>query len=413
MVYDRDDRRTALGGTWARMSVPSPTTSTAVYNVANRLTQWNGVNLTYDANGNLTGDGLNNYIWNERNQLSTVKDANTGATLASFVYGPFGRRLQNSAGDQVLYDGQNEVQELSGATPVVNRLTGNLDEFFTRTDSSGTTFPLTDALGNTLALTDSSGATQTQYTYEPFGGTTTTGAMSANTHQFTGRVNDGTGLCYYRARYYSPRFQRFISEDPIGTNGGVNIYAYTLDNPTNLTDPQGLFAPPWHVSITDVAALEAGYNPGAAAVLAARTAWVDARGCLFGSNCSQNPDAGHANTHAMSGRKPSGHPQNCQEAFKGSQQQLADDLRSGDIPKALHTIEDSYASGHRGFQYWPGGLPSWSHEKGDWFPSYDAVGEATHAAEQFLEDMHANITQLNQGSPIDTAKYFPSNPCGN
>ena len=238
--YDDDGRRTAMGGTWARMSLPSPTSSSAVYNAANELTQWNGVNLTYDANGNLTGDGLNNYTWNERNELSTVKDANTGATLASLVYDPFRRRLQNSAGDQMLYDGQNAVQELSGSTPVVNRLTGGVDEFFARTDSAGTTFPLTDAIGSTIALTDSSGTVQTQYTYDPFGGSTSSGAMSTNTYQFTGRANDGTGLYFYRARYYSPRFQRFISEDPLGFTASRNIYAYAANNPISLGDPLGL-----------------------------------------------------------------------------------------------------------------------------------------------------------------------------
>jgi hypothetical protein len=42
---------------------------------------------------------------------------------------------------------------------------------------------------------------QTQYTYEPFGGTTTSGQANANASQYTGRENDGTEL-YYRARYY-------------------------------------------------------------------------------------------------------------------------------------------------------------------------------------------------------------------
>jgi hypothetical protein len=44
----------------------------------------------------------------------------------------------------------------------------------------------------------------------------TTGASSANRAQFNGRENDQTGLYYYRARFYSPSLQRFISEDPIG-----------------------------------------------------------------------------------------------------------------------------------------------------------------------------------------------------
>ncbi|MGE5894357.1 MAG: RHS repeat-associated core domain-containing protein [bacterium] len=56
---------------------------------------------------------------------------------------------------------------------------------------------------------------RTQYTYDPFGNVTISGEASDNPFQYTGRENDGTGLYYYRARYYSPDMQRFISEDPI------------------------------------------------------------------------------------------------------------------------------------------------------------------------------------------------------
>jgi len=72
----------------------------------------------------------------------------------------------------------------------------------------------TDALGSTLALTNETGAVQTTYAYEPFGNTTMDGA-STNPFQYTGRENDAAGLNYYRARYYSPALQRFISEDPL------------------------------------------------------------------------------------------------------------------------------------------------------------------------------------------------------
>jgi RHS repeat-associated protein len=140
-----------------------------------------------------------------------------------------------------LYDGVNAVQELSGSTVTANLLTGlGVDEIFTRTDSGGARDFLRDGLGSTLALTDSSGTTQTQYTYEPFGNTTTSGNASASTFQYTGRENDGTGLYDYRARYYSPIFQRFISEDPLGWEGsGVNLYSYVFDNPIGYTDPSG------------------------------------------------------------------------------------------------------------------------------------------------------------------------------
>lgn len=124
-------------------------------------------------------------------------------------------------------------------------LTGlGIDEFLTRTDiSSGATSTfLTDALGSSMALTDSTGAVQTEYTYDPFGRIVTTGAANSSSYEYTGRENDGTGLDYYRARYYDPTLQRFISEDPIGFEGGdVNLYAYVSNNPTNYTDPDGNF----------------------------------------------------------------------------------------------------------------------------------------------------------------------------
>jgi uncharacterized protein RhaS with RHS repeats len=47
-----------------------------------------------------------------------------------------------------------------------------------------------------------------------------------------------------RARYYDPEVGRFISEDPIGFQGGeVNLCAYVGNNPVNLVDPQGKLIP--------------------------------------------------------------------------------------------------------------------------------------------------------------------------
>lgn len=98
-----------------------------------------------------------------------------------------------------------------------------------------------DGLGSVIASLDSAGATQTSYLYEPFGATTQSGAASGNASKYTGREDDGTGLYYYRARYYSPTLQRFISEDPIGFAGGdINLYSYVSNNPTNYNDPSGL-----------------------------------------------------------------------------------------------------------------------------------------------------------------------------
>jgi RHS repeat-associated protein len=77
------------------------------------------------------------------------------------------------------------------------------------------------------------------FSCDPFGNTTVTGT-STNVFQYTGRENDGTGLYYYRARYYSPKLQRFVSEDPIRFAGGMNFYRYVGNNPIRYFDPWGL-----------------------------------------------------------------------------------------------------------------------------------------------------------------------------
>jgi RHS repeat-associated protein len=164
---------------------------------------------------------------------------------ASFQYDALGRRKSktvNGVTTDFLYDGSSTVQELSGGSVQANLLLGlGIDEVLQRTDTASTRNFLADGLGSTLALTDSVGVVQTEYTYEPFGNTMTSGATSANPSQHTGRENDGTGLYYYRARYYHPGLQRFISQDPIGFRGkDVNLYAYVQNNPANFIDPTGL-----------------------------------------------------------------------------------------------------------------------------------------------------------------------------
>src|SRR5712691_4133889 len=221
-----------MGGSFARTGLPLAV-NLAAYNANNQLTTWGTANLFYDLNGNMTSDGTHSYTWDARNRLSQIDLGNTG----SFVYDPFGRRVSKTIlGTQTgfLYDGANPVQELSGTTPTANLLSGGIDEVFQRSDSAGARSFVTDALGSTLAMTDSAGATQTSYTFDPFGNTTSTGAASTNSFQYTGRELDATGLYFYRARYYNPALQRFISEDPMQFDGGVNFYEYSANSPIDL-----------------------------------------------------------------------------------------------------------------------------------------------------------------------------------
>ena len=249
--YDGAGRRTQIGGSFARTGLPSAVTTTN-YNAANQQTTFGSQSLAFDLNGNLTSDGSNTYVWNARNQLISI----TGSVTATFQYDAVARRRTKtiaSVTTSFLYDGDNVVQEQSGGT--ANILTGGIDEFFSRSESAGTSSLISEALGSVIALTDSAGIVQTQYTYEPFGTTSAGGTASSNTFQHNGRENDGTGLYYYRTRYYSPSLHRFLSSDSLGFHGGdVNLYGYVANSPLNFRDPQG----------TDLVGLTGGVSGGGA-----------------------------------------------------------------------------------------------------------------------------------------------------
>jgi RHS repeat-associated protein len=107
---------------------------------------------------------------------------------------------------------------------------------FSRSDLAGNMTFLGDLLGSTIALANDAGAVAMQYSYEPFGASMASGAVSSNPYQFAFHQNDGTGLYYYSARYYSPTLGRFISEDPSGIGGGPNLYEYADDQPITFED---------------------------------------------------------------------------------------------------------------------------------------------------------------------------------
>jgi RHS repeat-associated protein len=238
--YDPASRVTKLGGSFGRVNLPQTVTTTN-YNSANQQTAFSSQTLTYDNNGNLTSDGINSYGWNARDQLVSISGPGLSAT---FQYDAFGRRSSkaiNGAMKSFLYDGADIVQEQVGGSASINMLVGETDELLTRSDSAGVSSAIVDRLGSTVALTDSAGSVQTQYSYEPFGKTSASGPSNGNLSQYTGRENDGTGLYYYRARYYSPSLQRFISEDPIGFDGrDTNLFAFVGNDPPNSSDPSGL-----------------------------------------------------------------------------------------------------------------------------------------------------------------------------
>ncbi|HEY7065845.1 MAG TPA: RHS repeat-associated core domain-containing protein [Chloroflexota bacterium] len=255
-AYDNAGQRTSQTGTVntiAPTTLPNAMTGTTTYDAANRIVQWNGTTLpsgAWDANGNLLNDGnalgtgTTTYTWNARNQLASVSQS---GTTTSFAYDALGRRQSRTVGTSTttfLYDGLNPIQDATttgGTTTTGYMLTGlGIDEYFARTESTTTRSLLADALGSTVGLV-ASGGVQTEYSYEPFGKTTPAGTTSSNPLQFTGREQDGTGVYYFRARFYHPTLQRFLSEDPLGHSGGdANPYLYVGNDPLGYNDPYGL-----------------------------------------------------------------------------------------------------------------------------------------------------------------------------
>ena len=131
------------------------------------------------------------------------------------------------------------MAELQGNKIGALYLTGlEIDAALAPVTQNWTRSQITDALGSLVAETDAQGNVASSYAYSPYGETKVSGETD-NAVRYTAREEDGTGLYYYRARYYDPRLKRFISEDPIGLVGGINAFAYVNGAPVNSKDPMG------------------------------------------------------------------------------------------------------------------------------------------------------------------------------
>ncbi|WP_225642589.1 RHS repeat-associated core domain-containing protein [Streptomyces werraensis] len=240
--YTRDARgqQIRLTGSLAGTALPAATTADATYGADNRITTFGGREFQYNRDGELTNDGLRSYGWNTRGNLTSVTESGQTST---FGYGPAGERVKAAKGGaerKFLTDGANPLLEQNATGQTTARVaTSGVDEYLTRTENGKTQVYLTDALGSVVGLANADGTVATRYTYDPYGQSAQSGTASTNPYTFTGREDDGTGLMYYRSRYYHPETGRFISQDPIGAAGGPNLYQYALSSPTTYTDPSG------------------------------------------------------------------------------------------------------------------------------------------------------------------------------
>ena len=183
---------------------------------------------------------------------------------ARFAYDPIGRRVEKVAGGVTsswTYDGADILRQISGGTTLKYVHGPGIDEPLATDDGSALSHLHADGLGSMGKTTSAAGAVTLTRRYDAWGNLELGAATSG--YAFTGREWDPeTGLYYYRARYYDPKVGRFISEDPIGLLGGLHLYRYADNAPTNAIDPYGEF-----IIVVPAAAAAMGYAVGTTAAI--------------------------------------------------------------------------------------------------------------------------------------------------
>lgn len=170
--------------------------------------------LTYDAGGNRTVKKL---LDNEQQELSAKLYVRGQGPDSLFEQARAGGSTRNT---QYLYGPDGLLGMVSGASRYV---------------------VVKDHLGSIRKVVDGTGAVVASFDYTPFGITITkTGSTAPDVifYRYTGQEFDPeTGLYNFPARMYDPETGRFYTTDPKLVGG--TPYAYVLNNPGNLVDPDG------------------------------------------------------------------------------------------------------------------------------------------------------------------------------
>jgi len=217
------------------------------YQPFNSLTAANGTTFGYDTNGNLTSkadaSGSWIYTWDYENRLKQA--TLSGGIAVAYSYDALGRRIQRTSSatgtTKFVYDGADVVRDLDGSgSAIADYLNGpGIDDKLRESVGSTLAYFLSDHLGTIRTLADASGGVTSNINYDTYG--QVTGGSTPTRYTYTGRESDSdTGLLYYRARWYDSHQGRFISEDPIGIDAGINWYAYVENDPAGSSDPFGL-----------------------------------------------------------------------------------------------------------------------------------------------------------------------------
>jgi RHS repeat-associated protein len=207
----------------------------------------------YDLDGNMISRTLSNntsnpttYSWSGFNKIIQFADGATSEE--SDYYDSSGARMgrdSNDSGSTKYYN-----PDLTAASEL--RPSGHVSfirgpQMLGLEQGGDVYFYITDGLGSVRQIVDTNGASVASFATDEFGVPNTAGVHGSAdllAHTYIGSLGvrnetSGNNLYLMSQRWYDPQLGRFLSRDPIGFNGGLNLYGYTT-NPTNYVDPMGL-----------------------------------------------------------------------------------------------------------------------------------------------------------------------------
>jgi RHS repeat-associated protein len=196
--------------------------------------------FSYNAAGDMTGDGINTYTYDAENRI-------TSAAGVNYVYDGRDFRVEKSSG--TLY-WRGYLGDASSESNLAGSITNDYVFFagqrVARIDSGGNVYYyFTDRVGSTRAITTSSGGVCYSADFTPFGSELAFVNTCPQNYKFATYERDSeTGLDYGFYRYYSARLGRFAQPDPLAgkiiSPQSLNRYSYSLNEPCDVNDPLGL-----------------------------------------------------------------------------------------------------------------------------------------------------------------------------
>ena len=199
------------------------------------------------------------------------------------------RRLVRDRIDQLA----RPLVEMDASTNAVRWFVWANGKLLAQVESNGTIrVAHSDELGKVLALTDNNGTLTDEYAYQPYGRLIAHSGASVLPFTFMGDYgvwSAGHGLFLTRHRTYDANLMRFLQPDPIGLDGGFNLYAYAEGNPSTLMDFLGLqaasvpvvFIPtPYGVSMQNLGSVRSSWEPSGINMGRAEDFWGGVEGLV-------------------------------------------------------------------------------------------------------------------------------------